>query len=100
MEFDFEITATYCSEFSKSQHNKVLGSKKGEPSQSLLFEYDPIYSVDLPTITLPEKNRLVITVPAVSSIVARRHEWLGMRIEYDIGEINYQNGERRLDEKK
>jgi hypothetical protein len=98
--FDFEITTTYCSGFAKSEHTKIYASKSGERGQTLLFEYDPIYFIELPTISIPEKTRIIIAVARVSSIVTSRDEWRGMKIEYNIGEISYPSTVERPNEKK
>jgi hypothetical protein len=78
---------------------KVLSSKRGERTQTLLFEYDPVYWVGLPTISISTNDKIVIAVPWVSSIVARRYEWRGVQIEYDIGKISDPDPGRRLGEK-
>ncbi|MGC2776788.1 MAG: hypothetical protein WA418_14265 [Bradyrhizobium sp.] len=94
--YDFEVTDTQCSAIVHSEHMRVLAAKRGEWRRTLLFEYDPWN--DLPTISMPAKDRIRIAVPRVSSIVARRYAWRGMTIEYDIGEMTYPGEGRRLED--
>jgi hypothetical protein len=96
--FDFEIKDTYCSTIAHTATMSVYGAKKGERRQTLLFKYDPIYSVDLPTINISERDRLVISVPQVSSLFERRYRWQGMQIEYRIGQVTHPGEGRWLDE--
>lgn len=95
---DFEIVTTYCSGFEKSEHTKVYVSKKGSATRSLLLEYDPIYWMSLPSISVPTAERIVIEVPAVFQVFSRRRQWRGMRIEHDIGQIDYPSSEINLDD--
>lgn len=94
--FDFEVATTYCSGFGASARTKVWARKKGDRSNTLLFEYDPIYRIDLPAITIPEKDTILISVSWVAQIFARRHVWRGMRIDYQIGKVTYAEGDQVL----
>ncbi|MEZ5785258.1 MAG: hypothetical protein R3D62_01940 [Xanthobacteraceae bacterium] len=95
---DFDIATTYCSTLVKTEHTKVYVSEKGRRDPKLIFEYDPIYWQRLPSISVPTTDRILITVPAVSSVVSRRHRWRGMWIDYDIGKIDDPGSETRLDD--
>jgi hypothetical protein len=96
---DFEITTTLCSGFGASARTKVWGSRRGERAQTLLFDYDPIYRVELPEISMPEPNKIAIAVPWINQTMAWRSKWQGMQIEYDIGKLEYPSGGRVLDDK-
>lgn len=94
---DFLVTTTYCSGFGGSARAKLTGRKKGDRADTLLFDYDPVYSIALPTITAGDEHTIVISVSWVSQIFARRHEWRGTRIDYHIGKVSYPEGERVLE---
>jgi hypothetical protein len=94
--YNFEISDTYCSAIAHTASMSVYGAKKGERKQTLLFKFDPIDWIDLPTISIPDEDRLVISVPWVSSIFERRFRWHGMQIEYDIGKVTNPGEGRRL----
>jgi hypothetical protein len=98
--FDFEISETDCSGFGHTASMSVFAWQKRDWRRTLLFKFDPLDWIELPTISVPEPNKIHIAVPRVSSIFSRRYEWRGMRIEYEIGKIDNPGGEDVLDEKK
>jgi len=98
--FDFEISETDCTGFGSDASMSVFAWQEKDWRRTLLFKFDPVYYVDLPRISVPEPGKIHIAVSWVGSIFSRRYEWRGMRIEYEIGKIDYPGGEVVLDEKK
>ncbi len=96
--FDFEIDTTVCFGIGSWVDSKIMAAKKGKKRRTLLVKYGPIAQVALPTISVPEKDRIVIAIPWVSSVHAKRNRWRGMRIDYEIGKITYPGRETRLDD--
>lgn len=96
--YDFEITDTYCSAIAHTATAYIYGWKRGERERTLLFEYDPVEIAGLPTVQL-SADKIVITVPKVSSIFARRQTWRGMQIDYNVGRVIYPTKETILDHK-
>jgi hypothetical protein len=86
--FDFEISETDCDTLAKDASVSVLVSRHGETTKTLLFKYDPIYYLPLPSITLPDQRTIKISVPKVSSLFFERSSWNGLAITYDI-DVNY-----------
>jgi hypothetical protein len=87
---DFEISYMNCDTFGSSQSMSVFVSGIGDRNRTEIFTFDPIYFVDLPTVTvLPNEKRIAISVKWISSIYFQRHRWEDMAIDYDIGKITY-----------
>jgi hypothetical protein len=83
--FDFEIRETDC------WHNpavSVFVAKAGHTTKTRLFQYvrgtDPV-----PVITLVGKNTVRISLSNMEVEHCRRERWGPLRIEYDIGVVEY-----------
>ncbi len=98
--FNFEISTTYCTTIGTFSYTDIFASRVGEKRKTLLFEYDQLSWIDLPTISVPENDRIVIAAPLVGEIAARRYRWRSVRIDYEIGKIISPVAERRLDDEK
>jgi hypothetical protein len=82
-----EGISVYISEASKGETGWL---RKTFRRKVLLFKYDPGSPYEsLPTIISPAVNRLVISVPRVSSISFQRAQWNGISVTYQIGRIDY-----------
>jgi hypothetical protein len=58
--------------------------------KTLLFRYDPGSEDEpLPSIASPTPNRLLISVPRISSISYKQTQWRGITVAYQIGRIDY-----------
>jgi len=82
-----EDISVYISEASKG---KTTWLRRAFRRKALLFRYDPESpSEPLPSIISRAVNRLVISVPRVSSISFQRTQWNGISVAYQIGRIDY-----------
>lgn len=90
---DFEIVYTSCDTLAKDESVSVYVSSRSWVSrlfykETLLFRYDPAMSNDpLPSITASSQNRILISIPQVSSIDVQRRNWGIVSIDYQIGKI-------------
>lgn len=90
---DFEIVYTTCDSLAKDESISVYVSSRSWISrlfykETLLFRYDPAMSNDpLPSITASSQNRILISIPQVSSIDVQRRNWGIVSIDYQIGKI-------------
>ncbi len=58
--------------------------------QTLLFRYDPgSDTYHLPTINASGNDRILISIPTVSSVLFQNRKWRNVSIDYDIGRIEY-----------
>ena len=74
---------------SKASKGKAAWVGKAFRRKVLLFKYDPGSPDEaLPSIISPAVNRLVISVPRVSSISFQRKQWNGISVAYQIGRID------------
>jgi hypothetical protein len=67
----------------------VLESREGAPDpnhRALVFRYDPggVQS-QRPKITASGNHRILISVPAVSSVIVQRRNWGDVAIDYNVG---------------
>lgn len=95
--YDFEITDTYCSAIAHWANADVYVTKKGDRRRTLLFEYGPVEIAELPSVRVEGDHKIVISVPWVGVVFARRHVWRGMKIEYEIGRVDEVVKETNLD---
>lgn len=96
--YEFEITDTYCSMVAHTANADICVRRKGEARQTLLFEYDPVEIAGLPSVRVIDDNKIMISVPWVNEVFARRDRWRGMQIEYKIGRVDYESKPKRLDD--
>jgi len=94
---DFEISTTMCW---GSSYSTIVASRKGEKRRTILFVYDQLTWIDLPTITMSANDRIVISVEQIGAVYERRYEWRGMHIGYQIGKIIDPGEGKRLDDVK
>ncbi len=96
----FRITYTNSDTFAKQEAVSVYASptesKEGSwlrrrlGRNTLLFRYDPSgKDKTLPSITSASGNRIMISVPEVSSVLFERAEWRGISFDYKIGRAAY-----------
>lgn len=58
--------------------------------QTLLFRYDPVnYDNPPPSIKATGNDRILISIPRVSSVFFQNRKWRNVTIDYDIGHIDY-----------
>jgi len=99
--FDFEIFTTRCSGFPSTVYRSVYAAKTGEKVQALLFQYHPNGNDTLPAIAVPAPDRILIVAPWLHAVVARRYQWRGVSIEYNMGKPAFwASPETRLDDSK
>ena len=95
----FEVSYANCDEIAKQEAISIYASSADEKDsavfrlwhrRTLLFRYDP-WTADgpLPTIRAAGSNRILISVPKVSSVFFRTDKWRNMKIDYEIGQIAY-----------
>ena len=96
----FRITYVNCDTFAKEEAISVYVSETASREGSrivramhrnvLLFRYDPS-SLDktLPLITALSKDRVLISVPEVSSVFFQRRVWQKVSVDYRIGRTDY-----------
>jgi len=95
----FEIIYTNCDTLAKEEEVSVYVSRSLVNGNSFLarwsnrrarvFTYDPGGPGVPPSITVPEKDKIVISIPEVSSILFQRKQWRNMSIDYEIGHVIY-----------
>jgi len=97
---DFEIVYTNCDALAKEEFVSVYVSKaRGNRNpllarlsgkKTLLFRYDPaIPNSPLPLVTASGPNRILISIPRVSSILFQGRNWEQVSVDYDIGHVDY-----------
>jgi hypothetical protein len=97
---DFEVTYTNSDSLAKEEFVSVYVSKAGVNGESwvakwfrnktLLFRYDPaMWNSPLPAISVSGPNRILISIPRISSIIFQRRSWGNVSIDYEIGQIDY-----------
>ncbi|UWZ86964.1 hypothetical protein [Occallatibacter riparius] len=95
---DLEIEYTACDLLAKDEAISVYaspyqpGSKHGTwfRKRTLIFRYDPSGPDELlPGFESIGANRILISVPEVSSISVQRHVYGNTTVNYHIGRINY-----------
>ncbi|MGO9095804.1 MAG: hypothetical protein ACLQGV_11320 [Bryobacteraceae bacterium] len=106
----FEVVYENCDTLVKTEDVAVYVSRASAPGESLfakwsnrralVFGYDPGYPADPPSISAPSKDRILISIPVVSSIRLRRQKWKNVSIEYEVGRVIYDDihaswGQRR-----
>src|SRR5947209_18585224 len=94
-----EVVYTGCHTIAKDETISVYFSRAAVNGESLfakwvngrtvVFRYDPGHPTSLPAIELGGKDRVVISIPEVSSVVLRRQRWRNLTIDYTIGHIDY-----------
>ncbi len=98
--YDFEIVDTDCDALAKEEFVSVYVSKtEGNKNpllarllrrKTLLFRYDPgMWNSPLPLVTASGPNKILVSVPIVSSVLFQRRDWEHAHISYDIGHIDY-----------
>jgi hypothetical protein len=96
----FEVTYTNCDTIAKDEAVRVYVSRAAVPGESLLarwsnrktllFRYDPErYDSPLPSIVVPSNDRILISIPEVSSVSLKNRKWRNVSIDYNIGHIDY-----------
>jgi len=98
--YDFEIVDTDCDALAKEEFVSVYVSKtEGNKNpllvkllgrKTLLFRYDPaMWNSPLPLVTASGPNRILVSIPRVSSVLFQRRNWEHILINYDIGHVDY-----------
>lgn len=96
----FQITYTNCDTLAKQEAISVYASTTASRGESwfekwlhrktLLFRYDPSgRDKTLPSISATRRDRVLISVPEVSSILFQRPKWQNVSIDYRIERIDY-----------
>jgi hypothetical protein len=94
---DFEVTYTNSDSLAKEEFVSVYVSKSGQsfftkwiPRKTLLFRYDPAMSNSpLPSISASGSNRILISIPRVSSVIFQTRSWGNVSVDYEIGHVDY-----------
>ena len=97
---DFEITYTSIDRIAKDEFISVSVSQAAasrEPffakrfrRKTLIFRYDPgAWDSPLPSISASGPNRVLISIPEVSSLISQSRNWGNVSIDYDIGHVDY-----------
>ncbi len=97
---DFEITYTNCDGLAKEEFVSVYissGKSSGKwwlpgwmSKKGLLFRYDPAMpNAPLPSIKASGQDKVVISIPRVSSIIFEIRKWKNLSVDYEIGRIDY-----------
>jgi hypothetical protein len=92
---DFEVIYTNCDTLVKDETISVYASGAAASKRqslltklmnrrTLIFRYDPGWNHRAPFIRSLSKNRIIISVPELSSIVTQRRHWRDIWIEYNI----------------
>jgi hypothetical protein len=94
----FEVKYENCDALAKTENVMVYVSRASGPGDSafaiwsnrrtLLFGYDPGYPAAAPLILAPSKDRILISIPVVSSIWLQKRKWENVSIEYDVGRVS------------
>lgn len=82
-----EYFSVYISDAGSNAHfwNRVFPRKR-----ALIFRYDPTsLNGPLPFIRASKPNQIVISMPAVSSVLIKEDVWKDTSIKYEIGHIDY-----------
>jgi hypothetical protein len=99
----FEVIYTNCDTLAKEEEISVYVSgadvngesvlAKWSNRRTVLFRYDP-WSNDtpLPSIQAAGNDRILISVPRVSSVDLQTRKWRNVTIDYNIGDIEYPQG--------
>jgi hypothetical protein len=97
---DFEITDTDCDLIAKEEFVSVYVSRTVAKGQSwfsgwrnrktLLFRYDPgMPDNPLPSINASGENKILISIPDISSVSFQSRNWGDVSVDYAIGHIDY-----------
>lgn len=97
---DIEVVYLSCDTIAKQDSIDVYVLKAGTNKQSLLirwlykktlvFRYDPaVEDGPLPVIRASGRDRIVIEVPRVSSVLVKAKSWRNVSIDYEIGKTDY-----------
>jgi len=97
---DVEVVYLSCDTLAKQDTIDVYLMKAGANKQSslirwlykktLVFQYDPaLEDGPLPVIRVSGRNRIVIAVPKVSSVLVKTRNWRNVSIDYEIGKTDY-----------
>src|SRR5579863_3055944 len=95
---EFEVTYTNCDTLAKEEAISVYVSTAAANRESLLsrwsnrktilFRYDPGGSdIAPPSIKAAGKDRVLISIPEVSSVLLENRKWRNVSIDYEIGHI-------------
>jgi hypothetical protein len=97
---DVEVVYLSCDTLAKQDTIDVYVMNAGankQPSwirwlykKTLVFRYDPaLEDGPLPAIRASGRNRIVIAVPEVSSVLVKARNWRDVSIDYEIGKTDY-----------
>jgi len=97
---DFEITDTDCDFLAKEEFVSVYVSRartnggsllaKWFRGKTLLFRYDPaMLDSPLPVIRASGSNRILISIPRVSSVMFQSKKWNNVSIDYEIEQVDF-----------
>ena len=97
---DFEIIYTEEDSIGKEEFVSVYGSKSETGNGAMfrrfldkktrLFEYNPIaWDSPSPSIVALGPNKILISVPKISSIIIQKKVWGNVSIDYQIGHVDY-----------
>lgn len=97
---DIEVVYLSCDTIAKQDSIDVYFLKAGTNKQSplirwlykktLVFRYDPaVEDGPLPVIRASGRDRIVIAVPRVSSVLLKAKSWRNVSIDYEIGKTDY-----------
>jgi hypothetical protein len=95
---NFRIEYMSCDTLAKDEAIRVYASRENSTpivgrsvkKETVLFRYDPgSYDAPLPKIIAVAPDRIMISVPRVSSIEEQSRQWENLTIDYDIGIVDY-----------
>jgi hypothetical protein len=98
---EFKIVYTNCDTLTKEEDISVYVSRAANNRKSLLsrwsnrhtllFRYDPgNYDSALPSIRASDGDKILISIPRVSSVSLQRGKWQNVSVDYKIGYIEFQ----------
>jgi hypothetical protein len=92
-----EIDYTNCDTLAKDEAISVYFSRATVMEESwfenwwnhriLIFRYDPGRHSDPPVIGSPDKDRILISIPEISSVAFRSEKWRDISIDYKIAHV-------------
>src|ERR1700730_3943682 len=95
----FKVIYTNCDALAKEEEVSVYVSRADVQGESvlarwlnrktLLFSYDPAgrYNMPLPSIKALGNDKILISIPEVSSVLVQSRNWQNVTIDYNIGHI-------------
>ena len=94
-----DVVYENCDTLAKTEDVTVYLSRASAPGESafakwsnrrdIVFGYDPGYPAVAPEILADGGNRILISIPVLSSILVQERNWRNVSIDYDIGRVIY-----------